>query len=108
MADRTQPPRIVDQPSPGFFRIRVIRGGPWVGARIFTRFGMLTAEINGNPADPFQVWHGGEFIDEARYNMMMDGARIDAYRPVHVSDAGLADAIREANELDYWLTQPIR
>lgn len=108
MVDRTQPARIIDEPQPCFVRLRVVTGGPWVAARIFNRLGMLCAEINGRHADPMQVWHGGDQITEEQYSRMMSGPRINEYIPVHVSDAGLADAVREADEADYWFTQPIR
>lgn len=71
MTDRTQPPRIVDQPQPCFVRLRLVRGGPWVAARILRRLGMLTGEANGAPCDVYQIWHGGEVITEAAYNDMM-------------------------------------
>ncbi len=100
--DRDQKPRIVDQPEPCFIRLKLVRGGPWCGARIFMRLGMLAAEINGVTADPDQVWHGGEFIDEHRYNLLMSDPPADPYRPVHVSDAGLAERVREAQDMDYW------
>ncbi|MCW2248264.1 hypothetical protein M2352_003898 [Azospirillum fermentarium] len=35
-------PRTVDRPEPGFFKIRLVRSGPWVPARIW----------NGPPHDP--------------------------------------------------------
>jgi hypothetical protein len=108
MVDRTQAARVVDEPEPCFVRLRLVTNGPYVAARIFHRLGFLAAEINGKPADPMRVWHGGDLIDKERYDLMMTDPHPAPHLPVYVSDAGLADAVREANEMDYWFTQPIR
>lgn len=100
--NRDQPARRIDEPEPCFVRMRLVAKGPWVGARIFIRLGMLAAEINGEPADPHQVWHAGEFIDETRYAILLEDPRINPYIPVFLSDAGLMDRMREADEADYW------
>jgi hypothetical protein len=108
MVDRSQPSRLIDSPKPCFVRMQVVQHGPFVGARIFNRLGMLTAEINGKPADPFQVWHAGDLITEEQYQILMEEPEPNPYRRVHVTDAGLADRIREANENDYWFMREIR
>ena len=108
MVDRTQAPRLIDEPSPCFIRMQVVSHGPWVAARIFLRLGMIAGEINGKPADPLQIWHAGDRISEERYNLMMEQPEPNPYRKVYLSDAGLADRVREAVEADYWFTQPIR
>lgn len=51
--------------------LRTGRKGPWLAARIYRCLGMLSAEINGIPADPMQVWHGGSFITEAEYHALL-------------------------------------
>jgi|SRR5579859_5385917 len=102
MVDRNQAPRVVDAPEPCFIRMRLVRNGVFVAARIFHRLGMLAGEINGQPADPMQIWHAGDFIDEAEYEQMMRNPEPNPYRQVFISAAGLADAIREAEERDYW------
>jgi len=79
MPDRHQPPRIVDRPEPCFVRMRVKRGGPWMAARIWSAFGMLMAEINGEPAAPERVWHSGDRIDEREYDMLL--ARMNDQKP---------------------------
>jgi|ERR1700722_16240816 len=106
--NRDQKPRMMDEPEPCFIRMKLVRDGRYVGARIFYRLGMLAAEINGVIADPLQVWHAGEFIDEARYNILMADPPINPYLPVHVTDRGLAERVREAEEADYWWTQPLK
>jgi hypothetical protein len=108
MVDRNQPARIVDDPQPCFVRMQLVRNGVQVPARIFHRLGILMAEIAGMPADPLQVWHAGTLIDEAEYDRMTQKPEPNPYRVVHLSTAGLADAIREQEEADYWATQPIR
>lgn len=102
MVDRNQAPRVIDQPEPCFIRMQLVRHGVFVAARIFWRLGMLTAEINGQPADPLQVWRAGEFIDQDDYDLMMQRPAADPYRVVHISTAGLADAIRKSEEGDFW------
>jgi hypothetical protein len=105
--DREQRSRRIDEPEECYIRLQLVRGGPFVGCRIFRRLGMLVGEINGQPADIFQIWCGGEFISEDRYNLLMSDPPADPYRPTHVSDAGLAERIREAEEADFWWTRPI-
>ena len=53
-----------------------------------------------------RVWTSGELIDEARYEILMTTV-VDPFRPVVVTTRGMADAIREADEADYWHTRPI-
>lgn len=100
--NRDQPARIVDQPEPCFIKMQMVKNGPFVGARIFMRLGMLAAEINGKPADPDRVWHAGELITEERYAILMEKPHPSPTTPVYVTDAGLADKVREAEEADYW------
>jgi hypothetical protein len=102
MVDRKQRPRVVDDPQPCFIRMQLVRHGVFVAARIFHRLGMLVGEINGKSADPLQIWHSGSFITEACFNDMMRNPEPDPYRVVHISDAGMADRIREADENDFW------
>ena len=53
-----------------------------------------------------RVWTSGELIDEPRYDILMTTV-VDPFRPVVVTTRGMADAIREADEADYWHTRPI-
>ncbi len=100
MVDRNQPPRRIDEPAPCFIRMQLVRNGVFVAARIFYRLGMLCGEINGKDAPVEQVWVSGELITEAEFNDMMENPPTDPYRVVHISTAGLADRIREAEEMD--------
>jgi hypothetical protein len=56
-----------EEPNAGWFKRRLVRGGPYVPARIWLTvdiddFGELTAdevfycEVNGNAADPYDEW----------------------------------------------------
>ena len=71
MVDRSQPARVVDQPEPCWVAIRKPGDKRWYGGRIHICFGMLTAEIDGIAADPFQVWHGGNRISEKEYEALL-------------------------------------
>lgn len=67
MTWRTEPRRI-DQPRPGAWLVRLVRGGPLVPARIFwcdhepgepdnkLDQPFLDAEINGKRVDPLKLW----------------------------------------------------
>lgn len=76
---------LVDVPEAGFYRTKLVRGGPWCGVRIWfgappdpetgeplDRSPRWQAEINGNLADIDQVWPyvAGRFIDEAEYRYL--------------------------------------
>ncbi len=73
----TETPRRVDQPAPGFFLLRLVRGGPHVPAAIMFDGLQWQAVINGEPreahADPafapdvFRIWHGGRTCTETEY-----------------------------------------
>jgi hypothetical protein len=77
-------PRI-DQPEPGYFFTRFVRGGPKVPARIWwsiatdpetgeslDRSPMLLAEIGGQPTDPFSLWPRvcGQAIPKAEFDFL--------------------------------------
>src|ERR1700694_493203 len=100
MVDRSQTPRAVDCPEPCFVRLRIVQNGPFLAARIFHRLCMLCGEINCKPADIYQVWHGGDQITEEQYLRMMKEPEVNPYRQIHLSDAGLAERVREQAEQD--------
>ncbi len=77
--------RAIARPEPGFFRMRLVKGGPWVGAIIFRpcpiemhpetfqavdRHYHLQAEIDGRPVDLSQIWDYGRRIDQAEYEYL--------------------------------------
>lgn len=98
MARAEKPPvpsRPLDEPRPGFFKLRQVRGGPWVGSRIeyehptdpetgellTERSKLWVTTINGKlvrapSPDPvragvFQVWCSGTEIKESDYRFMV-------------------------------------
>lgn len=75
-------PRRIDQPEPGFFKIRLVRKGPWVAARISHAMAFWSATIGGEPAgapdpDPFcaqgvsRIWESGTVITAAEYDALL-------------------------------------
>lgn len=75
-------PRRIDQPEPGCFKMRLVRKGPWVGARITHGMGLWSAAIGGQPCgaphpDPFgaegvsRVWETGTPITTAQYDALL-------------------------------------
>lgn len=81
MEDIHEAPRAVGKPEPGYFRMRVIRKGPWVPAAIFHIDGIWSACIDGETGsaheDPgyadcvFRVWLGGRRISRSEYDHML-------------------------------------
>ena len=60
---------IVDEPQAGFYRCKLVKGGPWVGISIFwaapldpwdgselDRSPILRCVVNGQMADPYVIW----------------------------------------------------
>jgi len=104
---RDQPSRRIDQPEPGLFRMRLVKNGPFVAARIERKLGHLVATVNGVPADVDTVWTSGDFIDETMWNILAAEPPADPYRPLPISMRGIADRMREQDERDWWHTRPI-
>lgn len=82
MNRRKEPSRAIAEPEPGFFSLRLVKGGPEVGARIHQGFGIWWASINGvmcgaAAADPvaaagvFRVWTSGARIDRQAYDALI-------------------------------------
>lgn len=74
--------REVDNPQPCFLKVRLVRRGPFVAARIRHEDGVWWAEINGSPADfthedpakagkVLELWAGGIFIEEEEYRYLL-------------------------------------
>lgn len=96
--------RRVDMPEPGWFRMRLVRGGPFVPARIsygptldpqtgeaLDRSWLWSCDINDecdwNPrptpgANVLHVWTSGERIDQGEYDYLVEMVRhAKLYRP---------------------------
>lgn len=106
---RDEPSRRIDTPEPGYFRMRLVRKGPWVGARIYRSalFGDLRATINGHDVDVFDVWTSGERISEDDYNWLIAHPPADPYQQQHISTRGISDAMREESERLFLLRRPL-
>ena len=89
--------REIANPEPGFFRIKLTKGGPWVPAIIYRpcpiefepqtfqpvdRHYRLVAEVDGKLVDMSRVWTSGERITMAEYLFLTaDHAWARLYRP---------------------------
>ena len=87
----------INEPQEGFYRRRLVRGGPWVPARIWWEYGEVDQEsghkmdddvlhclVNGRRRDPYRewLWLAKEPITEAEFNFMVDdAAHAKAHRP---------------------------
>jgi hypothetical protein len=92
MSERArQPSRRIDAPEPGWFRLRLARAAPPVGARIYTRLGQLVAEINGAEAGVDAVWTSGEAISEAEYRRLIEAPPADPTKAVDYRAMGRAE-----------------
>lgn len=80
----------IDRPEVGFFKVRMVRGGPHVPARIWRsvatdpvtgevldRSPLLMGELAGEPVDPFSLWRScmGRAISEQEYQFLLDDYR---------------------------------
>ena len=76
-------PRNPEDPKPGLFKIKLVRGGPWVGARIYCwPDGVWYAAVDGKNVsdggvrDPTQcreimrIWQFGRDVTEAEYRTL--------------------------------------
>lgn len=80
--------RVINRPEPGFFKQRLVRGGPWVGSIIWRqcpfiledgqwfepteRSQPLAAMIDGIYKHVDQVWLSAHFCSEAEYRYLID------------------------------------
>lgn len=85
-----RPPVIEGEPQCGYFRTRMVKGGPWCSARIWIErdvdpeTGELTgpeeyrAEINGESRDPCRIWISLRPITEEAYHALMEAHSHDS------------------------------
>ena len=94
--------RVINKPEPGFFKMRLVKGGPWVPALIYRpcpiefkpetfqwidRVYHLKAEIDGMPTDVDRVWLSGQYIIAAEYlYLRADRAWVRQHAP-HLPEA---------------------
>lgn len=103
---------IPDEPCPGFFQCKLVKGGIFVPARIWLEQDVgedgellgaeLRCEVNGEPADPFDKWSYlcGEPISEAQFNYLTARNRWAAWHAPH------EPAANPRKPID-WLTLPV-
>lgn len=84
MADRRQPSRRIDVPEPGWFRMRLCRGGPWVGAAIIVRLGHMMGQINGESGGVDRIWTSGERISWDQWKLLDENKPPNAEQPIDV------------------------
>ena len=80
----------IDVPEVGFYRIRLVRGGPFVPARIWRsvatdpvagetldRSPVMMGELAGEPVDPNALWRScmGRATSEEEYQFLLDDYR---------------------------------
>lgn len=76
MNRRDEAPRRIDRPEPALFRMRLVRGGPWVAAEIrVDDAGEFSAVIDGEPAGPA---HRDPAMAARVMDVWISGVRIDA------------------------------
>lgn len=80
-------PRRIDAPEPGYFRMRLVKRAPWIGARIYTCFDMLVADCNGGwHVDVDRVWTSGIEITKDEYDELIANAPAFPGRPLNVRE----------------------
>ena len=90
-----QPPRVSDQPRPGWYLLRLVRGGPFVGAQIVQHEDgqwscMIDGEWQGPSADPWllpfteRIHFGGRDSTQAEIEYRIGVKRwAEIHRPDH-------------------------
>lgn len=90
-----QPPRRIDQPEPGFFAIKFVKGGPRIAARISQGMGFWSASIGGEPCgnrhpDPAyadgvsRIWESGARITQAEYDALLHSPPATPELPINL------------------------
>ena len=81
-ARHAQPARDISRPEPGRFKMKLVKGGPFVAAEILVLpNGDWAAEINGKMQTPsnsdpahaagvFRIWTGGQRITDGEFNFL--------------------------------------
>lgn len=75
-------PRPINDPAPGIFKMKLVKGGPWVGATITQRGGKWQAIVDGvvtgesmncdpslNP-EIMRIWHWGRDATPEEYRLL--------------------------------------
>ena len=95
MSRSNERPRPIDQPKVGYFRIRLVRKGMFVAARISNEFGFWRAMINGQScgaADPdpakadgvYRIWTTGVQITKQEYDRLLGSPPSSPQLPIDI------------------------
>jgi hypothetical protein len=90
-------PRPINDPAPGLFKMKLVKGGPWVGAAITKRGGKWQAIVDGvvtgesmncdpslNPAI-MKIWHWGRDVTPDEYqNLVRPDRSVQAREPINL------------------------
>lgn len=89
-----------DIPSPGYYKLRAVKDGPWLPVAIWTKDGVLTARVGPNTKDPFEIWTwcAGNPVkkDDAKQAFATGAWPGDVTIGHNSGDLSLADEITEA------------
>jgi hypothetical protein len=91
--------REVDNPKPCFMKVRLVKRGPFVAARIRHEDGLWWSEVEGTPCDfphedpakaarVLELWASGIFIDQAEYEYML---ALAAHAAEHAPNSPIAN-----------------
>lgn len=86
-----RPPRPIDQITPGHYRVRLARRGPWVGALIEVTKGTISVVVDGYPHN--ETWELAD-LAEITTAAVIDG---EAFRHPLLRVAWFGEEIEEAD-----------
>lgn len=113
-AVKTPQPRYPDEPQDGYYKCRLIRGGPWVPGRIWreperdfatgrlTGMDVVSCEVAGKPRNPRQQWNAlARYpISKADYDYLVS---VGNWARDHAPNSSEANPGKPVN----WLVEPI-
>lgn len=96
-------PRIADEPQCGWYRIKLVRNGPWIPVRIWCSQHIeaatgelladerIFAEQDGITVDPIGVWTSAHPISRKAYDQLVE---LRSYTPAMADDHAPVDLIK--------------
>lgn len=95
MNRRNEPSRLIDSPEPGYFKVRLVRRGPFVGAQIIHGphgwKAIINGESQGFPSQDhatadgvLRIWCFGVRIGKAEYDLLMKKPATSPRLPVSI------------------------
>lgn len=84
--DPRRTPRQIDQPQPGYYKTKRVRGGPWVPARIWIDDAeQIQCKRDGEMVDALEAWPFLRPITIRQFAKLTAAARHDAKTPVDLT-----------------------